>query len=68
MEQIEGFAEKSSKEFIESLNSLRALATQIYKKGIQFTTIETNKGSQFKDMIFVITGSLSKKDQSMRKL
>jgi len=70
---IEGFAEKSATEFIQSLNSKKDLIQNLLSLGFKFDEIEENdENGPLKDLKVCITGSLSQKrslvEEKIKKL
>ena len=60
LSSLEGFAEKSSKDFIESLQEKRSLVEELVKKGFSFKVGDTGD-MVLSGMKICITGSLSEK-------
>ena len=60
---IEGFAEKSSTEYINSLNEKKSLINELLELGVQVEEHQQNNNSDLRlnNLKFVITGTLSRK-------
>jgi DNA ligase (NAD+) len=66
--QVESFAEKSSREFIQSLNDKKKLIDVLLKKGITIADVSSSKvDSQISGKKICITGALSRKRSDIEK-
>lgn len=69
MQNIEGFAEKSSQSFLQSLSKRKKLVEELLDLGIKIKADEINTGEgPLKDMKFCITGELSMPRGEFEKL
>ncbi len=69
LEMIESFAEKSAKEFINSLNSKKSLIKKLRSYGFDFATKIAESGSGvLEGKKFCITGTLSLKRSELQKI
>jgi DNA ligase (NAD+) len=69
MLEIEGFAEKSSQTFLDSLHKKEALIKELLKVGINVKADEISSGEgPLKDLKFCITGELSMNRSEFEKL
>ncbi len=65
---VESFAEKSSTEFIKSINSKKAIIEKLVKSGFSFEKIKFSEETILAGFKFCITGSLSMKRSDLQKL
>jgi DNA ligase (NAD+) len=66
--QVESFAEKSSREFVQSLQDRKLLISKLLKKGIKIVDANANKvESQISGKKICITGALSRKRADIEK-
>lgn len=61
LSSIEGFAQKSSEEFIRSLEDKKSLIQDLLKVGVKIKKPEEKKGSSLMGLKFCITGTLTRK-------
>lgn len=66
--ELEGFAEKSSNEFVDSIQSKKKLIKDLLNKGFDFTSIKTNSSNSLDGQKFCITGTLSMKRSDLQKM
>lgn len=67
LQEIEGFAEKSSQDYLSSLKTKLDLIDSLIKKGFQFEKIQENKSSKLEGLKFCITGTLTRKRSDIQK-
>lgn len=65
---LEGFAEKSSEDFVNSIKSKKKLINTLLKKGFDFKEVKSNSSESLAGIKFCITGTLSMKRSDLQKL
>ena len=66
--QLEGFAHKSSEEFVKSIQEKKSLINTLLKKGFDFKKVKTNSSEALEGKKFCITGTLSMKRSDLQKM
>lgn len=66
--QLEGFAQKSSDEFVKSINEKKTLINALLKKGFDFSAVKSAASSSLDGLKFCITGTLSMKRSDLQKM
>lgn len=68
LQEVESFAEKSSKDFVNSIQSKKDLIKEIISKGFKFKSIKSNASNTLSGQKFCITGTLTMKRSELQKL
>ena len=66
--QLEGFAHRSSEEFVKSIQEKKKLIKALLKKGFDFKAVKSNTSETLSGLKFCITGTLSMKRGDLQKL
>jgi len=66
--KIDGFAQKSSEDIVNSIQDKKELIDSLVAKGFVFEKNETKQGEVLKNKKFCITGTLSMKRSDLEKL
>lgn len=66
--EVESFAEKSSKDFVNSIQSKKDHIKEIISKGFNFKSIKPNTSNSLNGQKFCITGTLTMKRSELQKL
>jgi DNA ligase (NAD+) len=68
LQEIESFAEKSSNEFIKSVQSKKKMIKEIISKGFSFKEVKLSTSDSLSGKKFCITGTLSMKRSELQKI